>query len=89
MPGFWNIRPSQVNETVTGRSSNYIEKVFCQYSGSGLNCKCEHLKSTQFLYPFAYFTKGKKICKTASQPAITCSKLTTETLEQGVKFAQN
>ena len=30
-----------------------------------------------------------KILLTQSQPAITCSKLTTETLEQGVKYVQS
>ena len=30
-----------------------------------------------------------KTCERTSQPAFTCSKLTFETLEQGVKYAQS
>ena len=32
---------------------------------------------------------GSKKTKVTSQPAITCSKLTIETLEQGVKYVQS
>ena len=33
--------------------------------------------------------KTKKMCFQVPQPAITCSKLTIETLEQGVKYVQS
>ena len=32
---------------------------------------------------------GLRSLKTVTQPAITCSKLTIETLEQGVKYVQS
>ena len=39
-------------------------------------------------YP-KYIVYPKKILRELSQPAITCSKLTIETLEQGVKYVQS
>ena len=36
-----------------------------------------------------YFTKQGYILTFTTQPAITCSKLTIETLEQGVKYVQS
>ena len=46
--------------------------------------KRRYLKKTRFVQ------KIKQIwCVDPSQPAITCSKLTIETLEQGVKYVQS
>ena len=40
------------------------------------------------MIPFEQIFDFKKL-KIISQPAITCSKLTTETLEKGVKYVQS
>ena len=42
-----------------------------------------------FLHYFAVFLHNQKVRIKMSQPAITCSKLTIETLEHGVKYVQS
>ena len=40
-------------------------------------------------FPTNFFCNNSKIKKALSQPAFICSKLTIETLEQGVKYVQS
>ena len=42
-----------------------------------------------FLQTFPLQNENRIVSKEWSQPAFTCSKLTTETLEQGVKYVQS
>ena len=40
-------------------------------------------------FPFSFYFFKLLLCYRTSQPAITCSKVTIETLEQGVKYVQS
>ena len=52
--------------------------------------KCNYLIFTEICCTlcFSGYTSNRSV-KTLSQPAFTCSKLTIETLEQGVKYVQS
>ena len=66
-------------------------KRFYPKMGSLLHSKMTNYVAMAYLGPcetsiMKYFAK---ICENSSQPAISCSKLTKETLEQEVKYAQS
>ena len=55
-----------------------VEHVWWSFFGKTVNDKKLHLK---------YYNEEREVL--ASQPAITCSKLAIETLQQGVKYVQS
>ena len=74
----------------TAKRMNEVKKTSvgsCVYASP---LACFSCKSVQFL-ACLFATEGYMIFKRKiiSQPAFTCSKLTTETLEQGVKYVQS
>ena len=54
---------------------NYLKLRFCE--------------NRKWVKAFSYFRKKLHLIYLTAKPAITCSKLTIETLEQGVKYVQN
>ena len=60
--------------TLKLKIENEIEKIKFFFANGSMKARWKHFKSS--LKPLAH-------------PAITCSKLTIETLEQGVKYVQN
>ena len=71
----------------------------CENSSGNLTQKCTCSKSFQLESSFGQLTVKrriqisvkhlKRIRELLTQPAIICSKLTIETLEQGVKYVQS